>query len=308
MASEPEAFWGFGYGANMSAKHLEESKKVVIIESARAVLKDHKLAFPLRGPDLVEPAFGGVQRDPGSQVHGLAYKVSKSDMDDIISKENIPAAAWNDGAKVKASETRSFYDSNSVEIETYEGRKLKAIVLITSNPSKAERLPSKRYMKILIDGAGSAGLSAGYIRHLESLPAFETPVHILEARSKFIPRDFAGLREIPLKELESHKNDRDEFWTSILGFVIRMPSERYLQPFRRGVETTSKSLALFRGEVGKKAENGEDFRAIVEGLKEEELEYLRCWLDQWMFQVDDNYNIVNVSTIVGCLKEWKQMQ
>ena len=80
--SEEETFWGFGYGSNMNVKHIKEKKGVHILEHVPAILKNYKLVF-LRGMDLVEPGFGGVIQKDGEEIHGLAYRVDKANMEQM---------------------------------------------------------------------------------------------------------------------------------------------------------------------------------------------------------------------------------
>lgn len=83
MADKKVTVWGFGYGSNMNLEHLIEKKGVQILEHTPAILNGFQLAFIVRGMDLVEPGFAGLTLQDGAEVHGLAYRVSKSDMDKI---------------------------------------------------------------------------------------------------------------------------------------------------------------------------------------------------------------------------------
>lgn len=80
VEEEEDTFWGFGYGSNMNVDHITEKKRVQILEHVPAVLKDFKLVF-MRGSDLVEPGFGGVIREEGAETHGLAYRLTKANME-----------------------------------------------------------------------------------------------------------------------------------------------------------------------------------------------------------------------------------
>ena len=77
-----EGTWAFGYGSNMNLEHLSKKKGVTVLEHIPAILKGFKLGF-FGGWALVEPGFGGLYQDGQSELHGLAYRVSKADMDRI---------------------------------------------------------------------------------------------------------------------------------------------------------------------------------------------------------------------------------
>ena len=85
MASE--TIWSFGYGSNMNVKALEARKRVQVLElneHTPAILKDFKMEFNLSGIRHVEPAFSGLAESPGSQVHGVAFKMSLESAENLI--------------------------------------------------------------------------------------------------------------------------------------------------------------------------------------------------------------------------------
>ena len=85
MASE--TIWSFGYGSNMNVKALEARKKVQVLEHTPAILKDFKMEFNLSGIRHVEPAFSGLAESPGSQVHGVAFKMSLESAENLTQCE-----------------------------------------------------------------------------------------------------------------------------------------------------------------------------------------------------------------------------
>ena len=71
--------WSFGFGANLNAEHLQEKKKLKILDSCAAKVEGWYLAFPEGGISLVEPAFGSAYQREGAEIHGLAFATSKED-------------------------------------------------------------------------------------------------------------------------------------------------------------------------------------------------------------------------------------
>ena len=54
------------------------------IEHTPAILKDFKMEFNLSGMHHVEPAFSGLAESAGSQVHGVAFKMSLESAENLI--------------------------------------------------------------------------------------------------------------------------------------------------------------------------------------------------------------------------------
>ena len=75
-----EGVWSFGYGANMDMEALQGWKKVKVLEHCPAVLRGFKMVFSLPGLPFVEPGFGGLCRQDGDEVHGVAFKMDLESM------------------------------------------------------------------------------------------------------------------------------------------------------------------------------------------------------------------------------------
>ena len=287
--------WGFGYGSNMNPEHLSERKGVNILEYTPAVLKDYKMAFNKKAFALVEPAYSGIEYEKGAEIHGLAYKITKQDMELLERSEGIG----------------SVYNKMEVPLLAYDGRTLIGNMLTNVTKPDGEYQPSKRYLKLLVNGAKEVGLSDEYIKRLESTPTYATPDWVLEERKRHIPPNFDGLRPITVAELAGHRRDPDEYWTSVLGYVIKVCKGRYIMATQRGQDISGRGLLMIHDISLDRNPNQSAGRPpfpLTKDLLPFELEYIQMWFDQFMFDVDKDGNLKQVSTIIGYLKEWKEQQ
>jgi len=71
----------------MDIEALQGWKKVKVLEHCPAVLKGFKMVFSLQGLPFVEPGFGGLCRQDGDEVHGVAFKMDLESMAKLDDKE-----------------------------------------------------------------------------------------------------------------------------------------------------------------------------------------------------------------------------
>ena len=71
----------FGFGANLNIHHLQEKKQLKVLDYGAAKVDDFYIAFPKGGFAHVEPAFASAWPKKGEEIQGLAYAVSKEDLD-----------------------------------------------------------------------------------------------------------------------------------------------------------------------------------------------------------------------------------
>ena len=226
-----EGVWSFGYGANMDMEALQGWKKVKVLEHCPAVLRGFKMVFSLQGLPFVEPGFGGLCRQEGEEVHGVAFKMDLESMAKLDDKE-----AEN-------------YTKEMVKLISYDGRDLEGYVYMS--PTTEEWLPSERYLGVLCKGARQAGLDPSYIDKLASLPVYRADKHpeVVAAR-KAREEIRSGLRQVSRAELLEHKTK--DPWVSCLGLVIR-PDPATWEPGwltkmgHTGRDFTTKWLIHFNG-------------------------------------------------------------
>ena len=99
-------------------------------EHTPAILKDYKMEFNLSGVHHAKPAFSGLAESPGSEVHGVAFKMS------LESAENLTR-----------NESPS-YTKEMVTLHSYNGRDLAGFIFMNKKPSSLKLRPSARYLGV----------------------------------------------------------------------------------------------------------------------------------------------------------------
>ena len=99
-------------------------------EHTPAILKDYKMEFNLSGLHHAEPAYSGLAESPGSEVHGVAFKMS------LESAENLTR-----------NESPS-YTKEMVTLQSYNGRDLAGFIFMNKKPSSLKLRPSARYLGV----------------------------------------------------------------------------------------------------------------------------------------------------------------
>ena len=112
--AEEEGVWSFGYGSNMDVVALQKKKKVRVLEHTPAVLSGYRLVFSQQGPQYVEPAYAGLKREAGSEVHGIAFCMGKESVEELDKTE-----APKDGGYGKETVTLKAYDGRMLVAYTY---------------------------------------------------------------------------------------------------------------------------------------------------------------------------------------------
>ena len=263
--AENDGVWSFGYGSNMDVVALQKKKKVVVLEHTPAVLSGYRLVFSQQGPQYVEPAYAGLKREDGSEVHGIAFCMAKESVEELDKTE-----APKDGG----------YGKETVSLQAYDGRKLEAYTYIPNMKSpfhevamaEEEYLPSERYKGIMCRGAEKLGLAEPYLTMLNSLPTYNsaTRPEVLRARAE---REKAreGLRLISREELAGHKTDSP--WISCLGFVVN--KYNWFLGSHKGRDITSRVLMQFHGiPLDDNDDGGFPPYPLVSNLSQKEVEIL----------------------------------
>jgi len=275
----------------MDVVALQKKKKVRVLDHTPAILSGYRLVFSQQGPQYVEPAYAGLKKEEGSEVHGIAFCMGKESVGELDKTE-----APKDGG----------YGKETVTLKAYDGRKLEAYTYIPNMKSpfhevamtEAEYLPSKRYKGIMCKGAEKLGLAQSYLSMLASLPTYssETRPEVLQARAER-ENSREGLRLISREELAGHKTDSP--WISCLGFVIN--KYNWFLGSHKGRDITSRVLMQFHGiPLDDNDDGGRPPYPLVSSLSTEELEYVTSWLDF--------YHVGLQGDLVGFLKEFKEEQ
>ena len=152
----------FAYGSNLDPEQLRErcpGSRVVGL----AVLRDHRLAFPLHS-DRWGGGTAGLLHAHGSSVWGALYELTESDLTALDRFEG-----WNG-----PGDHHNLYDRDLATVELTRPddgsvpRRVRAYTYFarTLNPSP----PSRRYLDTLLRGARYHKLPQEYVEWLESIP------------------------------------------------------------------------------------------------------------------------------------------
>src|SRR3989344_3074387 len=134
----------FAYGSNMDLEQMKKRCPGSVL-LGKAVLKDYRIAFSIFS-DLRKCGCADIQCVPGSEVWGLLYRISDSDLDALDEYEGHPVHY----RRISCSVT----DETGVvrNVETYE--------VVNKN---AEHLPpSEEYLGIMVHAAEKFSFPGAY--------------------------------------------------------------------------------------------------------------------------------------------------
>jgi hypothetical protein len=146
----------FAFGANMSSAVLRR-RGIEVLSREPARLRGHRLVFDLAGIPWVEPAFASIVPDPEHDVYGVLYRLAPDQLEKVNSYEG-PGYSF---IEVEVEGERSGIQRS----RTYRSRR-----------SAAGLRPSRRYLRVLSEGARENDLPASYIREIDAHPCVHVPV------------------------------------------------------------------------------------------------------------------------------------
>ena len=170
--TKPPELWYFAYGANMDRATLVERRRIEPLEVLSAALEGYELVFNQRGIAGIEPSFANLKVAQGEVVHGVAYGLTASQLEELDALEGGGA-----------------YDHLEVTLRVAGGGALLAKTYVTTETVEG-RLPSRRYMGLLVRGARERGLPNEWLARLESQPTGGL------RRCAFLARPLMGALEI----------------------------------------------------------------------------------------------------------------
>jgi gamma-glutamylcyclotransferase len=148
-----EEVWYFAYGANMHDTAFRVRRDIQPRECCTARIRGYRLRFNLEGRPRGKAAPANLYPDPGAEVWGVVYRITRRDVMRLDATEGVPGRG---------------YRHLVVEVEDADGRPLAAITYIAQG-KKVDGKPSLRYITLLRDSARAHGLPEHYIRFLESV-------------------------------------------------------------------------------------------------------------------------------------------
>jgi 2-hydroxychromene-2-carboxylate isomerase len=146
MDGPDDTLWYFAFGSNMSPGTFVERRRMRPLATRWGWLAGHRLCFDLPiGPG--ERGCASVVADPDARVGGVLYRITDDDA-------------------ARLDRTELGYRRIAVEVDADGGGRLAAFTY-QSTLSKPGRLPSRRYLDLLLDGARTHGLPADYVAWLD---------------------------------------------------------------------------------------------------------------------------------------------
>jgi hypothetical protein len=124
-------------------------------ETAR--LDGWAIRVDLRGVPIVEPAFASIAPEEASTVFGVVWWITQQEAE-----------------RLDHFEART-YDVIQVDVVASSSGPLRARAYRGRIPAPELR-PSRRYLRLLVEGAREAGLPDDYVRALERVPVAHVPV------------------------------------------------------------------------------------------------------------------------------------
>ncbi|KAL2869633.1 gamma-glutamyl cyclotransferase gliK [Aspergillus lucknowensis] len=177
IENHAEGIWYFAYGSNMRSSVMK-GRGIMPLKMQAVIVPDYMLCFDIFGIPYAEPAFASIApllnnevsgKSPIPPVHGVAYLLTADDYRRLVVTEG--AGVGYDEITVQARVLDS--DEEQAEITA---RTLKA-----KYPFRPNRVSSKRYMGLILDGAEEFHLPQSYRGFLQSLPVY-TPASTYRAR------------------------------------------------------------------------------------------------------------------------------
>ena len=148
-----DAVWYFAYGANMHDSAFLQRRRMQPMEWRVGQIKDYRLRFNLEGRPKGRAAPANISSEPGAEVWGVLYSITRRELVRLNASEGIPG--WR-------------YRPLWLEAEDEQGNDLTAVTYIADG-NDADGNPSLRYITLLREGARSHGLSAKWITFLEGV-------------------------------------------------------------------------------------------------------------------------------------------
>ncbi|MFQ5882659.1 MAG: gamma-glutamylcyclotransferase family protein [Candidatus Methylomirabilales bacterium] len=140
----------FAYGSNMERVWFKKRCPGAKFASA-AKLQDCDITFA-RSSAMWGGGTADLKPAPGRVVEGVLWEIAEQDLKILDQYEGVP----------------SDYVRKTVTVETKDGKKVQACAYFVTHPG-GYRPPSKRYMRLLLQGAEEHGLSDEYVMRLEAI-------------------------------------------------------------------------------------------------------------------------------------------
>ncbi len=148
-----DEIWYFAFGANMHDRAFRERRGMQPLEWRAGRVQGYRLRFNLEGRPKGKAAPANICPDPGAEVWGVLYKITRKDLLRLDWTEGVPGPRY-----------RHLW----VDAEDIDGSRVQAVTYIAQGKG-TDGNPSLRYITMLREGARAHGLPEHYIRFLESV-------------------------------------------------------------------------------------------------------------------------------------------
>jgi gamma-glutamylcyclotransferase len=145
--------WYFAYGANMDDGTFRTRRGIQARECRPGRIKGYRLRFNLDGRPKGKAAPANLHPDPGAEVWGVLYRITRRDLLRLDSTEGVPGRG---------------YRHIEIEAEDRNGLVVQAVAYMAQG-NDVDGKPSLRYITLLRNGARAHGLPETHIRFLESV-------------------------------------------------------------------------------------------------------------------------------------------
>ncbi len=146
-----EPVWYFAFGANMHDSAFRERRGMRPAEWRAGRVKGYRLRFNLEGRPRGKAAPANIAPDPGAEVWGVLYRITRKQLLHLDSTEGVPGRRY-----------RQLW----VDAEDQDGNSTRAVTYIAEG-NETDGNPSLRYITLLREGARAHGLPEHYLRFLD---------------------------------------------------------------------------------------------------------------------------------------------
>jgi len=148
--------WYFAFGANMHDSVFREKRGMAPLEWRPGRLGGYRLRFNLEGRPKGRAAPANIEPEPGSEVWGVLYRITRRDLVWLDHTEVVPG--WK-------------YRHLWTEAEDRGGSRVSPVVTYLADGQESDGRPSLRYITLLREGARAHHLPEQWLRRLDSTEA-----------------------------------------------------------------------------------------------------------------------------------------